>query len=188
MSIAETPDRVRGSSFRFLLPVRRVPRRCGIEGVCPAAKAAVKHTAETEGRVDGKLRWFHVVCTELLSFFLPGESRGDAAGTAVHDVQGRTGISVGVSHARCVARILRGLGALTEFHGETQSTEMRKLLQRAVHEINEAARAGEPLSAEAVDRIERECGQIIAVAWQEALPPPDGGKRRGKRRKRKGGG
>ncbi len=61
-----------------------------------AAKAAVKHMDKTGGRVDGRLRWVHVVCTELLSFFRLGENRGDAAadatGIAVHDFQARTGI------------------------------------------------------------------------------------------------
>ncbi len=92
-----------------------------------------------------------------------------------------------MSHVHCVAHILRGLDALTEFHGEAWSAEMRKLLQGTVHEVNEAARAGEPLSAEAADRIERECGEIIAaaVARHEALPPLDGGKRRERRKKRK---
>ncbi len=56
-----------------------------------AAKAAVKLAAETGGRVAGRLRRVHVVCTELLSFFRLGESRGDAAadatGIAVHDFQ-----------------------------------------------------------------------------------------------------
>ncbi len=82
-----------------------------------------------------------------------------------------------MSHGRCVAHILCGLDALTEFHGEAWAAEMRKLLQRAVHEVNEAARAGEPLSAEAADQIEREYDGIIAaaVAWHGELPPPDGG-------------
>ncbi len=159
-----------------------------------AARAAVKHTAETGVRVDGKLRWIHVVCTELLSFFRLGESRGDAAmgatGIAVHDFWKPCWNIAGVSHAHCIPHILRELEALTEFHGEAWSAEMSKLLQSAVHEDNEAARAGKPLSAEAADRIEKEYDRIVAdaVAWHEALPPLAGGKRkrRGRRKKRKG--
>ncbi len=157
-----------------------------------AARAAVKHTAETGVRVDGKLRWIHVVCTELLSFFRLGESRGDvtmgATGIAVHDFWKPCWNIAGVSHAHCIPHILRELEALTEFHGEAWSAEMSKLLQSAVHEDNEAARAGKPLSAEAADRIEKEYDRIVAdaVAWHEALPPLAGGKRRGRRKKRKG--
>ncbi len=142
-----------------------------------AARAAVKHTAETGVRVDGKLRWIHVVCTELLSFFRLGESRGDAAmaatGIAVHDFWKPCWNIAGVSHAHCIPHILRELEALTEFHGEAWSAEMSKLLQSAVHEDNEAARAGKPLSAEAADRIEKEYDRIIAdaVAWHEARRP-----------------
>ncbi len=157
-----------------------------------AARAAVKHMDETGVRVDGKLRWIHVVCTELLSFFRLGESRGDvtmgATGIAVHDFQQPCWNIAGVSHAHCIPHILRELEALTEFHGEAWSAEMSKLLQSAVHEDNEAARAGKPLSAEAADRIEKEYDRIVAdaVAWHEALPPLAGGKRRGRRKKRKG--
>ncbi len=157
-----------------------------------AARAAVKHMDETGVRVDGKLRWIHVVCTELLSFFRLGESRGDAAmaatGIAVHDFWKPCWNIAGVSHAHCIPHILRELEALTEFHGEAWSAEMSKLLQSAVHEDNEAARAGKPLSAEAADRIEKEYDRIVAdaVAWHEALPPLAGGKRRGRRKKRKG--
>ncbi len=157
-----------------------------------AARAAVKHMDETGVRVDGKLRWIHVVCTELLSFFRLGESRGDvtmgATGIAVHDFWKPCWNIAGVSHAHCIPHILRELEALTEFHGEAWSAEMSKLLQSAVHEDNEAARAGKPLSAEAADRIEKEYDRIVAdaVAWHEALPPLGGGKRRGRRKKRKG--
>ncbi len=95
-----------------------------------------------------------------------------------------------MSHAHCIAHLLRELEALTEFHGEAWAAEMSELLQRGVHEVNEAARAGETLSAEAADRIEREYDRIIAdaVAWHEALPPLAGGKRkrRGRQKKRKG--
>ncbi len=114
---------------------------------------------------------------------LGGEGRGDAAadvtGIAVHDFQQPYWNIAGVSHGRCVAHILRGLDALTEFHGEAWSAEMRKLLQGAV-------RAGEPLSAEAADRIEREYDGIVAaaVAWHGELPPPDGGKRKRRGRRK----
>ncbi len=159
-----------------------------------AARAAVKHMDETGVRVDGRLRQFHVMCTELLSFFRLGESRGDvtvdATGIAVHDFQQPYWKIVGVSHAHCIAHLLRELEALTEFHGEAWSAEMSELLQRGAHEVNEAARAGETLSAEAAVRIEREYDRIIAdaVAWHEALPPLVSGKRkrRGRRKKRKG--
>ncbi len=114
----------------------------------------------------------------------------DATGIAVHDFQQPYWNIVGVSHAHCIAHLLRELEALTEFHGEPWSAEMSKLLQSAVHEVNEAARAGEPLSAEAARRIEREYDGIIAdaVAWHEELPPLNCGKRkrRGRRKKRKG--
>ncbi len=57
---------------------------------------------------------------------------------------------------------LRGLDGLTEFHGEACPAELKKLLQRAVGEINEAARASGPLSEDAAGRIEKEHHQIDA--------------------------
>ncbi len=121
-----------------------------------------------------------------------GASRGDvtmdATGIAVHDFQQPYWNIAGVSHAHRIAHLLRELEALTEFHGEAWAAEMSKLLQSAVHEDNEAARAGETLSAEAADRIEGEYDRIIAdaVAWHEALPPLNRAKRRGRQKKRKG--
>ncbi len=159
-----------------------------------AAQAAVKHRDETGVRVHGRLKWVHVTCTKQISHFRLGESRGDvlaeATGISVHDFWKPYWKISDTRHAHCVAHLLRELDHRTEFHGEEWAEPMKQLLQGAVHEVHEAARAEEPLSADAADRIERHYDEIVAsaLAWHEARPPPESraGKSRGRRRKRKG--
>ncbi len=112
------------------------------------ARAPVKHMDETGARVEGRLKWLHVACTELLCHFRLGESRGDvmadATGIAVHDFWKPYFAIRALLHALCIAHILRELEQRVEFDEEAWAGRMGELLQSAVHEINVAEREGEP--------------------------------------------
>ena len=156
------------------------------------ARAQVKHLDETGARVEGRLKWLHVACTELLCHFRLGESRGDvmadATGIAVHDFWKPYFAIRALLHALCIAHILRELEQRVEFDGEAWAGRMGVLLQSAVHEINVAEREGKPFPYDLAGRVGPEYDDIVAagIVYHDSLPPLDSPGKRGRRRRRKG--
>ena len=156
------------------------------------ARAQVKHMDETGARVEGRLKWLNVACTELLCHFRLDESRGDvmadATGIAVHDFWKPYFAIRALLHALCIAHILRELEQRVEFDGEAWAGRMGVLLQSAVHEINVAEREGKPFPSDLADRVGREYDDIVAagIVYHDSLPPLDSPGKRGRRRRRKG--
>ena len=60
-----------------------------VKDLLSGAKTIVKHLDETGFRVEGRLRWFHVLCSPFLSHLRLGATRGDVPenllGKMVHD-------------------------------------------------------------------------------------------------------
>lgn len=116
-----------------------------VEPVVEAIKAELKETTgtshfdETGGRINGKLWWFHVVCTALLTFYAIHSKRGSKAlneidifpgfkGTAVHDAYCSYFQYDTVKNALCNAHHLRDLVFIEEQYHQAWASDMKKLL------------------------------------------------------------
>ena len=154
-----------------------------------AARAPVKHSGGTGMRVDGRLRWFHIACTDLISHFRLRESRGDvmedASGTAVHDHWASCFRIGKVRHALCLAHLVREANALAE-GGEAWAGRMR---DHHCLMMAEAARrkGGARLPRKRIRELEECYNGLVSegIGFHEGLPPlPRKG--RGKRKRRPG--
>jgi len=116
-----------------------------VEPVVEAITAELKETTETGhfdetgGRVNGKLWWFHVVCTALLTFYAIHSKRGSKAlneigifpvfkGAAMHDAYCSYFQYDNVSNALCNAHHLRDLIFIEEQYHQIWATDMKELL------------------------------------------------------------
>jgi transposase len=116
-----------------------------VEPVVEAIKAELKETTgtshfdETGGRINGKLWWFHVVCTALLTFYAIHSKRGSKAlndidifpgfkGTAVHDAYCSYFQYDTVKNALCNAHHLRDLIFIEEQYHQAWASDMKELL------------------------------------------------------------
>jgi transposase len=97
------------------------------------------HFDETGGRINGKLCWFHVVCTAFLTFYAIHPKRGSQAsdvigifsvfrGTAMHDASCSYFQYEAVSNALWVDQHLRDLIFIEEQYHQVWAADMKKLL------------------------------------------------------------
>lgn len=116
-----------------------------VEPVIEAIKAEMKETEETAhfdetgGRVNGKLWWFHVVCTAILTFYTIHSKRGSKALNEIDIFPGFKGMAMhdgycsyfqydGVRNALCNAHHLRDLIFIEEQYHQAWASDMKKLL------------------------------------------------------------
>lgn len=110
-------------------------------------QSAVLHADETGVRVDGKLGWFHVLSTDLLSFFGYHKKRGKEAinefniiplfnGNLVHD-RFSPYFSYACEHSLCNAHILRELQYLWESKKLKWARNISVLLAGVHHKIKQ---------------------------------------------------
>jgi len=111
----------------------------------------LKHLDETGLRVEGRLRWLHVTCSNLTGRFRPGSARGDVPrgikGIAVHDDMAAYGNLADATHALCNARHLRELDAVAGTDGEGRAKGMTGIPLDAL----KAADAARERGADAVE-------------------------------------
>ena len=161
-----------------------------VEPVNQATKAELQittgtaHFDETGGRIEKKLWWLHVVCTNLLTYYAVHRQRGSKAldeigifpvfkGTAMHDSYRSYFQYEAVHNALCNAHHLRDLVFIQEQYHQTWAEEMQTLLL----EIKDAVAAAQPerdtlLPAQIVD-FENRYDAIAAAGLQvNALPEP----------------
>jgi transposase len=152
------------------------------------------HFDETGGRVDGKLWWFHVVCSTFLTFYAVHQKRGRKAldaigifpvfkGKAMHDGYCSYFQYENVFHALCNAHHLRDLIFIAEQYQQDWATDMKDLLL----EIKKAVEASPPeqgcLLPHQIADYEARYETIVAAGLQSnPLAPPDPSvpKKRGK--------
>ena len=139
------------------------------------------HFDETGMRVNGKLQWTHVSCTDLLTYYENHAKRGyDAmadigilalfSGVAMHDCWSpywKT--SSDVKHALCCAHLLRELQWVND-HGNNQtwSSRFQQLLLKMNQSVKEASAEGfRSLSADALQAFDKEYDQLLELGYNE---------------------
>ena len=159
-------------------------------------QSPVEHFDETGLRVNGKLWWLHVGCTDQLTYYGLHPKRGKDAmdaigllptfsGVSVHDGWHSYGQYPG-DHALCNAHHLRELMFMVERYHQNWAQEMIDLLLEMKEQVD-VAKAGDVdfLSTEQVQQFETRYRQIIARGMA-ANPPPaplaNAPKRRGRRK------
>jgi len=108
---------------------------------------SVKHVDETGGRVAGKLHWFHVRCTDSVTWLFRHEKRGgkaaedllDYTGTLVSDFWSSY-VSLACEHVFCGAHLLRELTFVSEVLHQPWAGSLLEELESAVEGCH-AARA-----------------------------------------------
>jgi transposase len=153
------------------------------------------HFDETGGRVDGKLWWLHVVCTNLLTYYAIHQNRGCKAldaigifpvfkGTALHDAYRSYFQYKTVTNALCNAHHLRDLVFIQEQYQQAWAFDMHKLLLRIKDSIAAAVLLNQAnLSTAQISDFETCYDSIIALGLQtNIMPEPENPlpKKRGK--------
>lgn len=146
------------------------------------ATTGTAHFDESGGRVDKKLWWLHVVCTNLLTYYAIHQNRGCKAldaigifpvfkGTAMHDAYRSYFQYEGVINALCNAHHLREILFILEQYQQSWVLDMQKLLI----EIKDAVSAAQPdrdcLLPAQITNFEARFDMIVA-AGLEANPLP----------------
>lgn len=160
----------------------------------------VANADETGLRVEGKLRWAHVLCNGVFTLITLSKRRGwegmqeigwlpQFYGILEHDCWAPYWNAPDVMHAICCAHLLRELNGIEENHPEYSwpkafkklLLEMKKVRERAVEHGKQA------LSYYYLHKFDLQYDQLIDLAYMETPEPPPkpGKKRRGKKRRGK---
>lgn len=177
---------------------RQVSKR--VEPVMETIKTAFQTTTETAhfdetgGRVKGKLWWFHVVCTELLTFYAIDRRRGSKAldaigifplfkGTAVHDAYCSYFQYPEITNALCNAHHLRDLIFIEEQYHQHWASDMKNLLLEIKKLVETSSPEQGNLLPDQIAAFETRYDAIVQAGLLEnplAQPDPTLPKKRGK--------
>ena len=128
--------------------------------------AEVGHFDETGMRVNGKLMWLHVACTDGLTYYFIHAKRGKEAmdemdilpnftGTSVHDGL-KSYKSYDCQHGLCNAHHLRELLFISERYSQPWADEMMTLLIEIKTQVEVAKEAGQStLEQQQIDLFEQ---------------------------------
>ncbi|MGB7416753.1 MAG: IS66 family transposase [Thermosynechococcaceae cyanobacterium] len=159
-------------------------------------KARVGHFDETGLRVNSKLWWLHVACTDGLTYYFIHAKRGTAAMDAMDILPNFTGTSIhdgwksyaryDCAHGLCNAHHLRELRFVVERYEQAWAKEMMTLLVEIKTQVESAKADGfDPLSAEHVEAFEQQYQRVLADGFKANPSPPmdeSAPKKRGKRK------
>jgi transposase len=155
------------------------------------------HFDETGMRSEGKRNWLHVASTDLFTYYFHHVSRGTQAmneagvinnfeGNAIHD-HWSPYYRYDCSHYLCNAHHLRDLQGVIDRDGYKWATDLKKMITRAKHLVDEAKLNGEnALFGNTLIELTDEYWGIIELGYEEIPPPPERkSKQRGKIKKGK---
>ena len=151
-------------------------------------QAPATHFDETGGRVAKKLRWIHVACTGLFTFYHLDDKRGRSAIDAAAVLPGLCGVAVhdghtpyrkyDVTHALCNAHHLRELAGIGEATGQAWPTELADLLVEIHLAVQTTKASGHTeLPVDRLAEFTRRYDALITQGQGLNPPPPRTGKR-----------
>lgn len=158
-----------------------------VELIADAIRGAeVAHFDETGARVDGKLHWVHVACTDELAHFDVHDKRGADAmcdigilpgfrGVAMHDGLASYRQFDAATHALCGAHHLRELAGVAELYEQPWASELADLLIEIKERVEHARPAA--LGAREQRRFRRRYDKIVRIGRAANPPPPPTGQR-----------
>jgi len=158
-----------------------------VELIADAIRSSeVAHFDETGARVDGKLHWVHVACTDDLAHFDVHTKRGADAmcdigilpafrGVAMHDGLASYRQFDAATHALCGAHHLRELAGVAELYEQPWAAELADLLLEIKARIERAKPAS--LGAREQRRFRRRYDKIVRIGRAANPPPPPTGQR-----------
>jgi transposase len=147
-------------------------------------QAPVEHFDETGMRVNGKLWWLHVACTNGLTYYFIHPKRGKAAidemnilpqfqGKAVHDSWVSYGSYGGCVHYLCNAHHLRELTFIFERYQQPWAFQMLLLLGTIKQAVDAAKADGQTaLAPEWSLEFEQRYQSVIEPGFAANPPPP----------------
>jgi hypothetical protein len=166
----------------------------GFEAVVAAllARAPIAHADETGVRIAGKLHWFHVAGTKLLTWYGVSRKRGsDAiqgfavlsrfAGRLIHDCLGAY-FQLDCLHGLCNAHLLRELRFLFEVQRQTWAKDMFLLLRRMHRAVQAQRERNGPSAAVQLKAWSAKYQDVLRQGFAEnpILSPPGPRRRRGR--------
>jgi transposase len=142
----------------------------------------VVHFDETGLRVNGKLWWLHVACTDGLTYYCVHSKRGREAidemkilpqfeGKAVHDGW-KSYQDYQCEHYLCNAHHLQELTFIWEQYQQAWALQMFILLGSIKSAVDEARAAPKQLETIVLDAFEAHYQQILAQGFRANPPPP----------------
>lgn len=153
------------------------------------AGAPVAHFDETGARVNGRLHWIHVACTDTWTLLHLDAKRGRVAMDAAGVLPGFRGVAVHdglvvyrqydqATHGLCNAHHLRELAGIADLTGQEWPTALAELLVE-MHVAVQAAKAAEATRLPARRLAKFTTRYNILIAQGKALnrPPPRTGRR-----------
>ena len=152
-------------------------------------QSTVIHIDETSMRVNGKNYWIHTYsCGDLVLQFLHPSRGGDAikdigilgkyGGVLVHDCWSPYFSYTDITHALCVAHLLRELKFVEDSTGSKWATNLKKILQEAVELVHK--RNSGVLTRKEYQTLQRRYRNILTRALKELPPFPEGNGKRGR--------
>lgn len=146
--------------------------------------AEVVQFDESGARVIGKLHWFHVTCTEHLTYYAVHAKRGKLAmnaidilphfkGRAIHDDL-PSYFSYGCAHGLCNAHHLRSLEFLLERHPQVWVKKLKALLLEIKAAVEKAvSKARIKLSANALANFSSRYDAILKQGFRQCPSPAE---------------
>ena len=151
------------------------------------AESALMHVDETSINIDGDRHWLHCASNELWTYFFPHEKRGTDATEAIDILPKFTGIlchdhwkpyyTYKCTHSLCNAHHIRELTRVWEQDEQQWAKQMKALLKKMNHAVNDADGLLESVKSE---KYRHKYRAILKDAEAEC-PPPDETQRKGKR-------
>jgi transposase len=176
VSVSEgTLFNTRSQCFEQLAPIASTIQSAIID-------SPVVHFDETGMRVNGKLWWLHVACTDGLTYYFVHQKRGGEAinemnilpqfqGKAIHDGW-KSYQGYDCEHFLCNAHHLRELIFIGEQYQQAWAIQMLILLGSIKYVVDEAGLNQTPLATDVLNTFEARYQTILAQGFAANPPPP----------------